>query len=169
LTVPNPQHLLEQANLLSSAQGYGRPRQVDLRRAISSAYYAVFHQVLSASADEIVGRRSANRTLYTLAYRSVDHATVRRICEEFSRPKPSAKLRKYLPAKATGQTLREFSNIFLRLQSLRHLADYDPSEDFSAVDAMYAISLAADAIAQLQAANSSERKLFLTLHLFPPR
>ena len=45
MPIPNPEHLLDQAERLA-ATGTGAPRQTNLRRAISAAYYAVFHRTL---------------------------------------------------------------------------------------------------------------------------
>jgi len=56
MTIPNVEHLLDQANRLIAPAGRGAARQVDLRRAISNAYYAVFHGLLAAAADEFIGR-----------------------------------------------------------------------------------------------------------------
>jgi hypothetical protein len=50
VTILNPDHLLEQADKLISPPAAGPPRQVDLRRAISSAYYGLFHSCLTAAA-----------------------------------------------------------------------------------------------------------------------
>jgi hypothetical protein len=45
VAVLNPSHLFEQANKLVAIQ-VGPPRQVDIRRAISAAYYATFHATM---------------------------------------------------------------------------------------------------------------------------
>ena len=58
----NPDHLLDQAaRLLEPRLVASLIRQVDRRRAISSAYYAVFHLVAGALADELVGTTLAAR------------------------------------------------------------------------------------------------------------
>ena len=51
----NPDHLFEQADKLVVPPRAGPPRQVDLRRAISAAYYGIYHFCLTAAADEFVG------------------------------------------------------------------------------------------------------------------
>ena len=51
VAVLNPDHFFEQADTLMAPPA-GAPRQVDLRRAISNAYYGVFHAILAAAADE---------------------------------------------------------------------------------------------------------------------
>lgn len=169
MTVLNPQHLIDQAELLLSGRHGGKPRQVDLRRAISAAYYAVFHQILTAAADEFVGKSLRSDQRHRLVYRSIDHSAVKRMCDEASRQNPSPKYRKFLPNGGFEQKIRDFSNIFIRLQALRHDADYDPSQYFSSVDALFSIYLASSAISDFTTAYPEDRKLFLTLLLFQPR
>lgn len=169
MAVINPQHLIEQAEFLRSAKPASRPRQADLRRAISTAYYAVFHMVLIAAADEFVGKSLREDNRHTLVYRSIDHSNVRRICDEAARQERTAKYRKYLSKSGFEPKIRDFSNTLLRLQSLRHEADYDPSQYFSTVDALFAIYLAESAIKEFSLASTEGKKLFLALLLFPPR
>ena len=71
----NPDHLLDQANLLIQASVAGAPRQVDLRRAISTAYYALFHFAMSAAADMAVSKaaRRNNPDGHARAYQSINH------------------------------------------------------------------------------------------------
>src|ERR1700691_675527 len=85
LAILNPEHLLEQANRLIAPPPAGPPRQVDVRRAISAAYYAVFHATLAAAADQLVGVTKRASSGYTLVYRSIDHKELR---ELFSRWRP---------------------------------------------------------------------------------
>jgi uncharacterized protein (UPF0332 family) len=54
VAILNPDQLFEQAEKLIAIPA-GRPRQVDIRRAISSAYYAIFHAIITAAADQFVG------------------------------------------------------------------------------------------------------------------
>jgi hypothetical protein len=169
LPVLNPLHLLEQAELLLAATPGRKPRQVNLRRSVSSAYYAVFHHVLTTVADEFVGKGLRGAGRYTLVYRSVDHAAIRRICNEAVAGKPSSKLQKLLPADGFGRELSIFADNFLRLQKQRNDADYDSGLTFTSVDASFASFLAHQAIDEFNAASVEARKLFLTILLFPPR
>src|SRR5947207_2881447 len=90
LTIVNPEHLFEQADKLSSSAS-GAPRQADLRRAISSAYYGIFHAVMTAAADQFVGVTKRSTSRYGLVYRSVDHAWLRTLCEEVKKPTMAAR------------------------------------------------------------------------------
>jgi hypothetical protein len=169
LAVLNPEHLIELAIQIRTIRPGRKPRQVDLRRAISTAYYAVFHQILTAAADEFVGKSSRNNSRYALVYRSIDHKAVRRTCEEAYKLKPGQKFAKFLPPDGFSQDIRNFASDFMRLQELRHDADYDPSQFVSSVDAMFSVFLASSAIQAFNSAKPDSRKLFLTLVLFPPR
>jgi hypothetical protein len=48
----NPPELLGAAKLLADFEGGAPPSDSRLRRAISTAYYAVFHAALTAAADQ---------------------------------------------------------------------------------------------------------------------
>jgi hypothetical protein len=63
--------------LLSAPPPAGPRRQVDIRRAISVAYYGLFHFTLTAADDEVVGSSQRATTRYALVYRSLDQFFVR--------------------------------------------------------------------------------------------
>lgn len=169
MAVLNPTQLLEQAEFLRTRAAAGRPRQVDLRRAISASYYAVFHCVLIAASDEFAGRGLRGDPRYALVYRGINHSSLKLICSEVSRPSPNGKYRKFIPRGGLEAGLRDFASTFLRLQQFRHEADYDPVQSFTTVDAMFVIDLARWALSHFAAASPEGRQLFLTLLLFPPR
>jgi hypothetical protein len=98
--VPDPAHLLEQAERLAAAPARRRPRDADLRRAISTAYYGIFHAILTAAADLFVGAAKRTTSLYGLTYRSVNHQKVREVCKEVAKPTPSDRYKPYVPPAA---------------------------------------------------------------------
>ena len=52
----------------------GQPTQEALRRAVSTAYYAMFHALATSNADLIVDRRTpANESRWIATYRSLRH------------------------------------------------------------------------------------------------
>ncbi len=169
MTIPNAEHLLEQADRLIAPTGPGAPRQVDLRRAISSAYYGAFHTVLAAAADEFVGRTRRNETAYGLAYRRVDHATLRDLCTELQKPNLPARYRRYEPERGFGSDLTAFAMYLVELQQRRHAADYDPMIRLKRSDALLAVSTARSALHRFGGASARRRRIFLALLLFPPR
>jgi uncharacterized protein (UPF0332 family) len=62
--------LIAQARRLAKATA-SRPKQVDLRRAISSAYYACFHALAKSCADSLIGTKNVgNQAAWAQAYRA---------------------------------------------------------------------------------------------------
>ena len=168
MAVLNPDHLFEQAEELIAPPPAGPPRQVDLRRAISAAYYGVFHYIITAAADEFVGV-TKNTKRYALVYRSVNHRGLRDLCYEAKKPQPSARYSNYAPSNGFGPNIQAFASPFVELQEKRHSADYDPSKRMKTSDAALAISTARSAIRRFERASEPRRKAFLALLLFPPR
>ncbi len=85
-------------------------------------------------------------------YRSLDHATAKRAC------KRAAQLG--FPGEAV-----HFADTFIRLQELRHLADYSPDFQPSRADALEAIGDAKAAIQALSACKRKDRIAFAVLLL----
>lgn len=169
VTIPNPEHLFQQAEQLVGAPVAGRPRQVDLRRAISTAYYAVFHATLTATADNAVGRNARASFPYRLAYRSVSHRNLRELCKAFEKGQLASKYRQYAPADGFGPEIRALAAAVVDLQLRREDADYDPLTTFKRSDARLAINLGREALKRFEAAPTDHREAFLGLLLFPPR
>ena len=110
-----PGDLLETARILAAADRRGAPRQSNLRRAISTAYYALFHCLARCVADSFVGGVSADRSeiAWRQAYQSIEHSQARRRCQN------KAGMDKF-PAK-----IQNFARLFSIAQKRRHEADYD--------------------------------------------
>ena len=158
---PVPEHLLEQADRLVKDQ-----RSTDLRRALSNAYYAVFHFVLTAAADMVVGAEQRTSDSYNLVYQSVEHARLRDFCEEVNKTKPQKVA--FTPLGGFG-SIAEFAGITLNLYELGIRADYDPSIAFSVSGAIIAVSSARQAISLFEEASAERRQAFLTMLLFKER
>ena len=89
-----------------------KPKRASLCRAVSSAYYAVFHALAQLSADELVGRKSW--TVVTPIYRSLEHQKTRMVMNT---------------ARSRWRSVPEMRDIavtFITLQDARHMADYSP-------------------------------------------
>ncbi|MDP6954285.1 MAG: hypothetical protein QGF53_16150 [Alphaproteobacteria bacterium] len=169
MTVPISDQLVAQAELLIDTRDSDPPSQADLRRAISNAYYAVFHAIASQAADAVVGKASRKRPRYELVYRSIDHSRLKKICAEVKKPLPQQKLMKYVPKKGFGQHLTALAAAVIDLQERRNLADYDPQYRVEKSDAIMAISTCRDALERFGKANAAARNSFLYLLLFSPR
>lgn len=169
MAILNPEHLFEQADRLSTAPAAGQPRQVNLRRVISAAYYGVFHFTLAAAADDSVGVTKRSSSQYALAYRSIDHRRLRDLCNDVRKSTPPAKYIPHLPTNGLGANITAFAAAAVDLQEKRHAADYDPLIRVSLSDALLAIGTARAAVRRFRRANAARRQAFLALLLFPPR
>jgi hypothetical protein len=169
MPVLNPDHLLEQADRLIAPPGGGAPRQADLRRAISTAYYAVFHAIVTDAADDFVGRSHRHAPRYALVYRSIDHRSVRGLCEDVVKTTPPAKYSNYVPMGGFGPDLIALATAVVELQEKRHAADYDPLFRARMSDAVLAVATSRTALVRFRAASRARRKAFLSLLVFSPR
>jgi hypothetical protein len=143
---------------LTEGSGRKQPRATDLRRAISAAYYAVFHAIASAAADSVVPANKRATEQYSRVYRSINHRALRSLCERV-RGKNSD----------FGSDIREFAAAVADLQEKRYSADYDPLFQAIPLDARLTIHAAQTVISQFQNAPAEERTRFLSLLLFPSK
>src|SRR6185437_307586 len=141
LAVLNPEHLFEQAERLIVPPPAGPPRQVDLRRAISAAYYGLFHALLTAVGDELIGKTKRNTLEYGLAYRTLDHRRLLDLCSDVKKPDLPKKLKPYAPAEGFGPEIQALAPAVIELQEKRHSADYDPMSRVKTADALLAVEL----------------------------
>lgn len=111
--------------LLAQAQRLGkatkrRPRQVDLKRAVSAAYYAQFHWLAKLCADTVAGTgASRSERAWQQTYRALAHGRAKDACK---------KARNVNPPFPPG--IVEFAELFVSMQENRHAADYDPLSAF---------------------------------------
>ena len=118
----NWEHLIDAARILAGInEGTppGRPRQVMLKRALSTAYYAMFHALCKSNADTLIGSspRGSDSQTWLQTYRALDHRQAR------------DRLASYRPG--NGSAFQIFANAFGNLQEHRLYADYNPSRAYS--------------------------------------
>jgi len=109
-------HLVAAARALLDAGRY-RTDDAHLRRAVSTAYYAMFHSLARVCADRLATSRGVPlrpRTRRTV-YRALLHNRARQRCRD-------ERLLAAYPA-----VIREFAHGFAQLQTERQSADYDPT------------------------------------------
>lgn len=99
-----------------------------------SAYYGVFHLLTGETAALF----AADPAMAALVCRTINHADIKRVSVRFGANQLPKSLRDGGPH-ATPPDLKLVADTFVRLQSLRHEADYDRSRTFSRVDVMSAI------------------------------
>jgi len=168
MSVLDPDHLLEQAERLIASTA-GTARQVDLRRAISNAYYALFHAVTTEAADDLVGKTHRQTPRYQLVYRSIEHKSLFRLCEDIVKTKLPARYAGHEPTGGFGPDLQAFANAIVDLQEKRNLADYDSLFRVTKSEAVVAVETGRTALMRFKTANRTLRKAFLSLAVFSPR
>ena len=109
--------------------GGGRPRQTELCRAVSAAYYAMFHALARSCADLLVGATPALRDqrAWRQTYRALEHGHTKNQCS-------NQRLMSGFP-----QEIQAFGEWFVEMQRHRHVADYDPDTAFSRSHVQYLI------------------------------
>ena len=136
----------------------GRPRQVMLNRAVSTAYYALFYALCYSNASVLTGR-TAGRPPYPLAwtrtYRAMDHGPASDAMRRQAANMPVA--------------LRNFIATFRFLQEQRHRADYDPEARFRRSEVVSLINRSETAIQTFFSANDSERRTLAAVVLLRAR
>jgi hypothetical protein len=161
--VPDSSDLLDVARLLSTAGAQTRSTDAELRRAVSSVYYAVFHTILRAAAQRFIGSDQEETAAYGILYRSFDHRHMKMVCEALRGPTLRDKYKRPLRRTSVSRDMRDFAEIFPALQDARHLADYDPTTRFLASDVLSLIDVADSAIAAFERATAEEQTDILAL------
>ncbi len=167
--VPYPRQLIEQARALARLER-GRPRQASLRRAVSTAYYAVFHWIVGEASGYLIGRRADTRSLRHALARTYRHAEMAQACKCFQAGFGGlpGHLQELLPRRFVHPSVIELATAFVDLQDARHCADYDLSKRLSRTDALTLVDLAARSIATWPKEDASAACFLLTLHSGAP-
>ena len=134
-----------------------KPRQATLRRAISTAYYAVFHMLL----DEAVAALVVNAELRFLLARAFNHGDMEKACRPFAAGNLPAHLSAVISA--VPADLQTVARMFIKLQEVRHDADYNRRARYRRQQALDAVADAQTAFdAWTRVRSSAEAKVFLT-------
>ncbi len=146
--------LVATARRLAKAS-HKKPRQADLKRAISTAYFALFHAMARDAADLLVavGPNRPDKA-WAQAYRALGHGFAKNACGQ-------------VRALGFSPAICSCADAFVTLQQARHDADYDPGHRVSRADALAAIALAEQAIRDVRMPPRKHRLAFavqLLLH-----
>lgn len=137
----------------------GRPSQAVLRRALSTAYYALFHTLARCGADLLVGGSGASRSTqaWRQVYRALEHGAAGNACRN------GEMLSKF------PKEIEDFANMFVTMQDKRHKADYDPTENFWKSSVIQDINAVEQAIKGFKTAPLKDRRAFAAYVLFKIR
>lgn len=123
--------LLEQARSLASADP-NKPKQANLRRAVSAAYYALFHELVDRCVATILTKEQADGPLGRRLSRLFDHGNLLRASKWFESPSQQpGPIQELYAEQPTDLSLSTVCKAFQSLQSQRHIADYDRFQTFA--------------------------------------
>ena len=148
----NPEDLIRIARGLAGGAiggNIGRPRQAELRRAVSAAYYALFHALARCCADTLVGATPASRsqTAWTQTYRALEHGYAKNQCV-----RPA--MGRFPPE------IQAFGRAFSEMQRKRNVADYATESALSRAETIRLIDWTEEVIADFATAPVSDRRAF---------
>ena len=136
--------------MLVKLRGNG-PEQVNLRRAISAAYYALFHAVCEVFAESVVGDGKELKRAWLQTYRSLNHKTVCNRLMDIHDFLKSDKKEKQSKQLNFPKSVKDIAYVFSTLKGKREEADYNPlSEKLNPMHAALQIVSAEKAINELQ-------------------
>jgi hypothetical protein len=125
--------LLRQAQHLATKEPR-RPLQASLRRAVSAAYYALFHLLVD---DAVCRMVSASRyELRNCLRRAFAHANMRAVAQQFVGTSVAQRLRPGLQGQSLQPDLVKVARTFVDLQEARHEADYNTAWRTTRPDAL---------------------------------
>ena len=124
----------------------GQPSQEALRRAVSTAYYAMFHALATSNADLIVGDRTPdNESDWIAAYRSLQHYRAENPLHGWPH--------------LFNPPVRNFAAVIGVVKKRRENADYNPAANFTQNQVATWIDRAEQAIMDFNAASIHERAM----------
>ena len=160
----DPWKLIAAAEELAKHKGgKGRPRPIWLRRAVSTAYYALYHGLTRATAEHLLPNGSREDQLKIT--RLLRHNGVKGVCAQIA-SRRGAKSNQYIDPIALRlrkTPLLDVATVFCDLQEARHKADYDHLEPFSKQATVGLVADAKKALDTLQSAPQADREQFLAL------
>jgi uncharacterized protein (UPF0332 family) len=147
-----PEWLIRQANKLAGRDppATGQPINADLRRAVSAAYYALFHKLIICAGEALLPKGTQeDRWRFG---RHFEHAAMKRVCGwATGQSSAPARYRPLLSPLSGDPQLMVIALAFQALQQDRHSADYDHEANFTKPQVLNLIDLASTAIVTLDA------------------
>ena len=148
----NPSDLIKTARGLTELSPR-RPAQANLRRAVSTAYYAMFHCLARTAANLLIGSRNRGEAWHQ-AYRALGHGNAGKICENKQ------------AMRSFAAPIQGFADTFVALQDLRYQADYALDGQYEKLDVLGVIDRAENAITKFEQADKQQLRTFAAQMLF---
>ena len=151
--------LLEQAEHLARLDKVGPPRQANLRRSVSTAYYALFHLLIAEAVSLLPARPIALRQQ---ASRSFSHDEMKRVCSGIASGNPEKTTALIMSPLKFSSPVRAVASVFDDLQDALHRADYDVFWRFTRSEALRLLFLTRLTFAMWRrVCTNEEAKVFL--------
>ena len=157
------QDLLQQAYHLATWEG-PKPSQASLRRAVSTAYCALFHMLIKQASLRWQGSLEAKTGLE----RGFAHGLMKNVSRQFGKPTWEDW---HGSLQTVPQALRKVAQAFVVLQEERHTADYDNHLQWSPSDVQASLNRARSAFQDWESvrADSMAGNYLLAMLLPKPR
>jgi hypothetical protein len=131
----------------------GQPSPVDLRRAVSTSYYGIFHHV-----SQWIFAGIPTNGSWLSVYRGLEHKKLIVKCGEAQHANWGF-----------SRDILTYANAVISSQKERIAADYDPTVSISANDALHLVDTVEQAIMLFDAAPSLEQRKFVMFIFIVPR
>lgn len=162
------QSLLQTADALLTIDPR-RPKQSNLRRSISTSYYALFHLLTREAARQVVSER-VNEPTHAAVCRALDHGEMQRACRSFQAGYGGLPITVRALLSSVPPDVQIVASAFVLLQQQRHEADYNVGRSFSRTQADLCLVRAREAFAAWERAKRlPEAQTFLLALLFGQR
>lgn len=156
--MPLADDLLAQAKLLANLEAK-RPKQSSLRRAVSTAYYGLFHLLIDAAVKNIVSGGPTG--LDHIARRAYQHGEMKAACIAIGAIKPSGPSGILLTIPVSDD-LKLVAGTFVSLYESRRDADYNLGKTFNRSGVLVELGKVDSAFkAWGRQKNSADSKVFL--------
>lgn len=135
-----------------------KPRSAGFRRrAVSTAYYALFHALAKVCAESLLPGTRKSSPEYERIYRALDHGPLKNAFGQSPLKDDAA--------------IKKIGEAFVQLQSERHRADYMPPDQnmFVPSECVRLIELAKQAANQIEALSEDQRRTLSTFAIFKNR
>ncbi len=124
----------------------------DLRRAVSTAYYALFHLLVHEATIRLV----AIEALRPRVARSFDHNVMKKVCQDNVRLVPNIVGELILDGQAISAGIQNIATEFVALLQARHQADYDTATIITQAQAQTDVTRAEIAFLEWEAVHSDQ-------------
>lgn len=158
-----PRWLLRLAHeLVPDQAGQGQPRNTDLRRAVSTAYYALFHAITRAAAEHALpGASEPELNAFT---RHFGHSAIKQVCGWITGGPPPEAIAPTVDRLRADAGISAVAATFIALHQAREDADYNHDADITRPTTLGLIQRSENAVGIVEAdAGSNEFRSFLGL------